>query len=333
MKTAVIGAGSWGTALAIVLARQGHEVALWSRGEALSQRLANERENTTYLAGTKLPDSIGPTHRLTDCLSAEIILLVPPSIALRSIVTDMAKVGFSSQCILASCTKGIEFETGKRMTQIVGEYFPNNPIAVLSGPSHAEEVARQRPTCVVLGSIDHQVAVDLQRALSGSAFRAYTSDDVAGIELGGALKNIFAIAAGVSDGLGLGDNTKAALVTRALAEMVRLGVSLGGRRETFQGLSGIGDLMVTCFSRHSRNRGLGERVARGETLAHIANSTKMVAEGVPATRSARQCALHAGIHTPIIEEIYSILYENAHPAEAMRRLLARDPRPESDSLS
>ena len=330
MKTAVIGAGSWGTALALVLARQGHEVALWARGEEFTAQLRRDRENTTYLPGVQLPDLITPTHALEDCAQAQIVLLVPPSIALRGIVAQMAKIGFESECILASCTKGIEFDTGERMTQIVAEYFPNNPVAVLSGPSHAEEVAQQRPTCVVLGSNDHEVAVDLQKVLNGCAFRAYTSDDVAGIELGGALKNIFAIAAGISDGLGMGDNTKAALVTRALAEMIRLGVSLGGRRETFQGLSGIGDLMVTCFSRHSRNRGLGERIARGDTVATISKSTKMIAEGVPTTRSARQCALAANIETPIVSEIYSILYENAQPAEAMRRLLARDPRPERD---
>ncbi len=332
MKTAVIGSGSWGTALALVLAREGHEVALWARGEEFTAQLRRERENATYLPGTPLPDLIRPTHEFADCADAEIVLLVPPSVALRGIVSQMAEVGFAKTSILASCTKGIEFDSGKRMTQIVGEYFPGNPIAVLSGPSHAEEVARQRPTCVVLGSENHDVAVELQDALSGCAFRAYTSDDVAGIELGGALKNIFAIAAGVSDGLGLGDNTKAALVTRALAEMVRLGVSLGGRRETFQGLSGIGDLMVTCFSRHSRNRGLGERIARGETLATISASTKMIAEGVPTTRSGHQCARQANLETPIVDEIFSILYENARPAEAMRRLLARDPRPECDGI-
>lgn len=330
MKTAVIGAGSWGTALALVLARQGHEVALWARGEEFTRLLLDQRENTTYLPGIPLPESIRPTHALEDCAGAQIILLVTPSVALRSIVGQMAKIGFESQSILASCTKGIEFDTGRCMTEIVAEFFPKNPVAVLSGPSHAEEVALQRPTAVVLGSNDHDVAVELQKALNGPAFRAYTSDDVRGIELGGALKNIFAIAAGISDGLGMGDNTKAALVTRALAEMVRLGVSLGGRRETFQGLSGIGDLMVTCFSPHSRNRAVGERIARGETLQQIADSTKTIAEGIPTTRSAQQCAIAADIATPIVSEIHSILHAGAHPAEAMRRLLSRDPRPESD---
>ena len=332
MKTAVIGAGSWGTALALVLAREGHEVALWARGVEFTEQLRRERENRTYLPGTKLPDAIRPTHNFEDCADAGIVLLVPPSVALRSIVAQMAEVGFSLNSILASCTKGIEFDSGKRMTQIVSEYFPANPVAVLSGPSHAEEVARQRPVCVVLGSEDHEVAVVLQKAISGCAFRAYTSDDVAGIELGGALKNIFAIAAGVSDGLGLGDNTKAALVTRALAEMVRLGESLGGRRETFQGLSGIGDLMVTCFSQLSRNRRFGERIARGESLEQIAASTKMIAEGVPTTRSAKKCARQAGIETPIIDEIFSIVHGSGRPAEAMRNLLARGPRPEADVL-
>jgi glycerol-3-phosphate dehydrogenase (NAD(P)+) len=332
MKTAVIGAGGWGTALALALARQGHEVALWTRSEAFAQQLRQTKVNSVYLPGTPLPETILPTHRLVHCAEAEIVLLVPPSIALRGIVQDMAQTGFRSGCILASCTKGIEFDTGKRMTQIVAEYFPTHPLAVLSGPSLAEEVAQQRPTCVVLGAADHSVAVHLQKALSGPAFRAYTSDDVAGIELGGALKNIFAIAAGISDGLGLGDNTKAALVTRALAEMRRLGTSLGGRSETFQGLSGIGDLMVTCFSQRSRNRTLGERIARGETLAQIATNTQTVAEGVPTARSAYRCAREAQIQVPIIDEIYSILYEDAQPAAAMHRLLARDPRPECDGV-
>ncbi len=332
MKTAVIGAGSWGTALALVLARQGHEVALWARGDAFTAQLIRERENTPYLPGIRLPDSIQPTHRMADCAGAEMVLLVPPSIALREIVAEMARAKFSTGSVLVSCTKGIEFDSGKRMTEIIAEHFPANPVAALSGPSHAEEVARERPTCVVVGSDDHAVAVGVQRAISGKAFRAYTSDDVAGIELGGALKNIFAIAAGISDGLGLGDNTKAALVTRALAEMVRLGVALGGRPETFRGLSGCGDLMVTCFSQHSRNRGLGERIAKGETPTQIAASMRMIAEGVPAARSAQQRALQYNIPTPIIAEIFSILYENAQPAEAMHRLLARDPRPECDGL-
>lgn len=330
MKTAVIGAGGWGTALAMLLARNGSEVTLWGRDPVLMAALEATRENVTYLPGVTIPSSVGLTSDLADVSGAELVLAVTPSIAIRPIAQKLAKTGLSGSTILLSCTKGIEFDTGKRMTQILNEYFPANGVAVLSGPSHAEEVARERPTAVVLGSRDHEIAVELQGQFSGPNFRAYTSQDVDGIELGGALKNIFAIAAGISDGLGLGDNTKAALVTRALAELVRLGVALGGKRETFQGLSGIGDLMVTCFSQYSRNRRFGERLGRGATLEEIQASARTVTEGVPTTRSAFQCARSKGISTPIIDEIHGILYENTPPAVAMKRLLTRDPRPEAD---
>ncbi len=200
----------------------------------------------------------------------------------------------------------LEHGTGLRMSEILTELMPAHPVAVLSGPSHAEEVARNIPAAVVLGCTDMVLAKNLQQTFNTRAFRTYTSDDVAGIELGGALKNIFAIAAGICDGIGLGDNTKAALVTRSLAELIRLGVRLGGQRETFQGLSGIGDLMVTCFSRHSRNRLVGERIGRGESLEAITTSMKMVAEGVPTTRSAWECARKVDIITPVIDQMHAI---------------------------
>jgi glycerol-3-phosphate dehydrogenase (NAD(P)+) len=215
-----------------------------------------------------------------------------------------------------------------RMSEIIAEHFPKHIVAALSGPSHAEEVARQAPTAVVIAATDPSVAVRLQQAFSTRFFRAYTNDDVAGVELGGALKNIFALAAGVSDGLGLADNTKAALVTRALTEMTRLGMALGGRRETFQGLSGIGDLMVTCFSRHSRNRMVGERLGRGESLAAITASMQMVAEGVPTTYSAQECARKFGIETPITDQIRELLDGRIAPRDAMSSLLSREPKPE-----
>jgi glycerol-3-phosphate dehydrogenase (NAD(P)+) len=214
------------------------------------------------------------------------------------------------------------------MSEVIAEHFPNHPLAVLSGPSHAEEVARKMPTCVVLGCGDSAIAQKLQRAFTAPYFRSYTSDDIAGVELGGALKNIFALAAGVSDGLGLGDNAKAALVTRALVELGRLGTALGGKRETFMGLSGVGDLMVTCFSRHSRNRAVGERLGKGERLADIVASMQMVAEGVPTTYSAFECARKAGVETPIIDQVKAILDGTVAPADAMARLLGRDPKPE-----
>ena len=216
------------------------------------------------------------------------------------------------------------------MSQILAEALPGNPIAVLSGPSHAEEVAVGMPTAVVLGCADEGIAAKVQLALNGQTFRVYTSPDVAGIELGGALKNIFAIAAGVSDGLGFGDNSKAALVTRALVELIRLGAALGGQRTTFRGLSGIGDLMVTCFSLHSRNRSVGERLGKGETPDAIAASMQMVAEGVPTALSAYECARQHGIETPIIDAVYGLLYEGKSPREVLSTILSREPKPEAD---
>jgi glycerol-3-phosphate dehydrogenase (NAD(P)+) len=226
--------------------------------------------------------------------------------------------------------KGLEKGTGLRMSEILASIFPGRPIAVLSGPNHAAEVARSVPTASVIGTPSEEIGKHLQRIISTKTFRTYTSSDLVGIEVGGALKNIFAIAAGIGDGLGLGDNSKAALITRSLAELIRLGSALGGKRETFQGLSGVGDLVVTCFGRHSRNRRVGERLGRGETLGQIQHSMQMVAEGVPTTKSARECALKLEVKTPIIDEVYSILYENAPPSEAIERLLKRELRPEED---
>jgi glycerol-3-phosphate dehydrogenase (NAD(P)+) len=216
------------------------------------------------------------------------------------------------------------------MSEILAATFPGRPVAVLSGPNLAVEVANFMPTATVIGALKEEVGMHLQRIISSKSFRAYTSSDVVGIEVGGALKNIFAIAAGMADGLGLGDNSKAALVTRSLAEMARLGLALGGKRETFQGLSGAGDLILTCFSRHSRNRRVGERIGAGEHLKQIQSSMQMVAEGVSTARSARDCAIGLAVTTPIINEVYSILYENASPALAMERLISRDLRSEED---
>jgi glycerol-3-phosphate dehydrogenase (NAD(P)+) len=329
-KIAVIGSGGWGTALAILLAERGLPVTLWGYEKEQVEALKSTRENRLFLPGVTLPESIRPTSEMADALEAEVVLFVPPSKAMRSVAKNFAALNPPKSAVLLSCTKGIEQGSGRRMSQVLGEFFPENPMAVLSGPSHAEEVARKAPTAVVLGCRDHLVAKKLQRIFSTNAFRTYTSTDVAGIELGGALKNIFAIGAGVSDGIGLGDNSKAALVTRSLAELIRLGVALGGRRETFQGLSGIGDLMVTCFSRHSRNRGLGERLGKGESLAAISASMVMVAEGVPTAASARECAQKLGVATPIIDEVYAALYENKPAHVAMTALLGREPRPEED---
>jgi len=329
-KIGVVGAGGWGTALSVLLSDHGFPIALWGYEAAEIEALKSARENKTYLPGVKLPANIHPTASFSDLTDADVMLLVSPSRNLGDVARRLAQAGLPERAILLSCTKGIEQGTGKRMSELITAAFPRNPIAVLSGPSHAEEVSRKMPTAVVIGSGDPGVAEKLQAFFSTKHFRAYTSDDVAGIELGGALKNVFAIAAGMSDGMGFGDNSKAALVTRSLAELTRLGVALGGRRETFQGLSGIGDLMVTCFSRHSRNRGFGERLGRGESAAEISKSMQMVAEGVPNTLSAFECARRLNLDTPITDQVHAVLYENKSPLEAMRQLLTRELRPEED---
>ena len=324
----VIGAGSWGTALSLLLHGNGMPVTMWGHDERHIADMKARRENTVCLPGVALPESLRLTVNLDDVCVCDLLLLVTPSKAIREVAARLSAAGPREGAALLSCTKGVERGSGKRMSEVIAEHFPKHTIAALSGPSHAEEVSRRMPTCVVIGSKDAGVAQELQRAFTAPFFRAYTSDDIAGVELGGALKNIYALAAGVSDGLGLGDNAKAALVTRALVELGRLGAALGGKRETFMGLSGGGDLMVTCFSQHSRNRAVGERLGRGERLADIVASMQMVAEGVPTTYSAFECARRFGVETPIVDQVKAILDGTIAPADAMARLLGRDPKPE-----
>ena len=324
----IIGAGSWGTALALLLHGNKIPVTLWGHDEHHVLDVVNTRANTAYLPGIAVPAEILMTSLLGDLSACDLLLLVTPSKAVREVAARLSASGVREGAVLLSCTKGVERGSGLRMSEVIGEHFPDHPLAVLSGPSHAEEVARKMPTCVVLGCGDSGLAQKLQRAFTAPFFRAYTSDDIAGVELGGALKNIFALAAGVSDGLGLGDNAKSAMVTRSLVELARLGTALGGKRDTFMGLSGIGDLMVTCFSQHSRNRAVGERLGRGERLADIVASMQMVAEGVPTAYSAFECARKFGVETPIIDQVKATLDGTIAPAEAMARLLGRDPKPE-----
>ncbi len=327
----IVGGGGWGTALALMIAKNGHAVQLWVRRKELAETLDRERINHRYLPGVAIPKSIVITSQLSEAASADVILFVTPSTALREVANSLAATALVRPAtILISAVKGIEQGTGSRMSEIIAAAFPEHPIAVLSGPNHAVEVADLTPTATVIGAEMEEVGKQLQRIISSKSFRAYTSSDVVGIEVGGALKNIFAIAAGIADGLGLGDNSKAALITRSLAEMARFGSALGGKRETFQGLSGAGDLIVTCFSHHSRNRRVGERIGRGEHLKDIQRSMHMVAEGVPTTPSAKDCAIRLQITTPIINEVHSILFENALPALAMERLISRAFRPEED---
>jgi glycerol-3-phosphate dehydrogenase (NAD(P)+) len=328
-KIAVLGAGSWGTAIAVWLAARGWPVTLWGHDPAHIARMRDTGRNDVYLPGVPLAPAIVPIADLGGVEGTDLVVFVTPSKALRGVAEQLRNVGLAPETVLLSCTKGLEMGSARRMSEVLAEHFPAHGIAVLSGPSHAEEVARDHPTAVVLGTAAAPIGARLQGLFNAAALRVYTSDDVAGIELGGALKNIYAIAAGMSDGLGLGDNAKSALVTRCLAELVRLGTKLGGRRETFQGLSGVGDLMVTCFSRHSRNRLVGERLGRGESLDAIIASMCMVAEGVPTVQSAFATARLHGIDTPVLDQVNAILYRGVSPAEALRELFLREPRAES----
>jgi glycerol-3-phosphate dehydrogenase (NAD(P)+) len=327
-QTAIIGAGSWGTALAALWAKDGRPMSLWGNNAERIARVQDSRENSDYLPGVRLPDNVRASHALDDCGKADLIVFVTPSIALREIAARVRDLNINEKTVLLSCTKGIEHGSGMRMSEILSALFPSNPVAVLSGPNLAVEVVRGLPTATVIGCANENYAIELQRFLGSEHFRIYTSDDVVSIELGGALKNVFAIAAGVTDGLGLGDNSKAALITRAMAELLRLGTGMGGNARTFYGLSGVGDLIATCFSKHSRNRRVGERLGHAETLAQIQADMKMVAEGIPTAKSAFECARRLGVETPIIDQIYAILYHAKPLLFAMQELLGRDPKAE-----
>jgi len=327
-KTAILGAGGWGSALSLLWAKKGHDVLLWGNNPSRIEGLRETRENRDYLPGIKLPHSIGLTSDLKECAAADLIVFVTPSTALRAIATRLCQIITNQNALLLTCTKGIEHGTGMRMSEILREIFPAHPIAVLSGPNLAVEISRDLPTATVLACTEMKAATELQNYLGSPRFRIYTGDELIGIELGGALKNVFAIAAGASDGLGLGDNSKAALVTRSLAEMIRLGTAMGGKLPTFYGLSGAGDLILTCFSKHSRNRRVGEQLGRGQTLTQITSSTQMIAEGIPTTKSAFECARSLGIETPIIDQVKALLYEGKSPVQAMQELLERGQKAE-----
>ncbi|BCU79774.1 NAD(P)H-dependent glycerol-3-phosphate dehydrogenase [Luteolibacter sp. LG18] len=330
-SAAILGSGSFGTALATLLAPKLREVVIISRDPATAETITTGHRNPHYLKDVTLADNIRATTTLATAVEHPLVVFAVPTSATRGIAVDLAKLGLPSSAVLLSCAKGIEKATGERMSQILRDVFPGNPIAALSGPNHAEEIAHRLATCAVIGSNDAALAIRLQELFTLPHFRSYTSDDVAGMELGGAVKNVFAIAAGIAHGLGVGDNAVAALVTRALAEMTRLGVALGGQIETFAGLSGMGDLIVTCFSEHSRNHRVGFALGQGKTLEEAVNSLGMVAEGVPNTLSIHDAARKAGVRTPIIDAVHGILYENKPAARAMHELLTRDPRPETDS--
>lgn len=325
---AIIGSGSFGTALAFLLGDRSEKITLIGRDAKVAEAINTTHRNPRYLNEALISANVRASTELVDAADHDLIIFSVPTSATRSTAEELAK--FSPQGALLSSAKGIERNTGDRMSQIIRELFPHNPLAVISGPNHAEEIASRLATCAVIGSHNPALASALQKLFTLPHFRTYTSTDIAGIELGGAIKNIYAIAAGIAAGLGLGDNAIAALVTRALSEMTRLGVALGGERETFTGLSGIGDLIATCFSHHSRNHRVGLALGQGKALDEAVASIGMIAEGVPNTLSIYEAARAAAINTPIIDAVHSILYQDRPAALALRDLLSRDPRPEND---
>lgn len=328
-KIGIVGSGGWGCALASLLSQNGNPVTIWSHTPAVAEEINKHHTNERYLKGVAIPSTVHATASLEDLRDSDLLVFVVPSKAIRSVANEFARFSPKPGMVVVSCTKGIEHDSGKLMSQVLEECLPAPRIAVLSGPNLALEVAAHIPAASVVGSSHPDLLAPLQHVFSSKSFRAYTSDDIIGIQLGGALKNVYAIAAGVCDGFGMGDNAKAALVTRSLSEMTRLGIALGGRMETFFGLSGVGDLMVTCFSSKSRNRSFGERVGRGESPPDIIASLNSVAEGVPTSLSAWQCAERFGIDAPITTEVYSVLHTGRPPKESVAGLLGRPPKPEN----
>ncbi|MCY3003715.1 MAG: NAD(P)-dependent glycerol-3-phosphate dehydrogenase [Planctomycetota bacterium] len=332
-RAVVIGGGSWGTALALLLARKGVEVNVWCNQRTQADEFNAARANTRYLPGVELPANLRFTadpHRAA--AGAQIAVSAVPTQFLRRVAARFEDA-LAGNVTIVSATKGLEIETLSRPTEILEEVLGTRSLAVLSGPSHAEEVARGQPATVVAASKVPEVAVQAQAAFNGDFFRVYTSSDLLGVELAGALKNVIALAAGIGDGLALGDNAKAALVTRGMVEMARVGVSRGARMETFFGLAGIGDLVTTCCSRHSRNRAVGEAIGRGETLEQVLARMQMVAEGVWTTKAlfGPESEL-SDVSMPIAAEVHAVLFESKPPRAAVADLMRREPAPEMKGL-
>lgn len=331
-KVSVIGAGSWGTALSTVLYHNGHTVTLWSIVEAEVTMLKEKGEHLDKLPGVKLPQDMEITTDLEKSIKgAQLLVLAVPSPFTRSTAKLMAPHVEKDQLIV-NVAKGIEETTLMTLTEIIEEEIPQCRVAAMSGPSHAEEVGRGLPTTVVAGAKDRQSAEFIQNIFMNEVFRVYTSPDMLGIELGGALKNVVALAAGIADGLGYGDNTKAALITRGIMEMSRIGVACGGRIETFNGLTGIGDLIVTCASVHSRNRRAGYLMGQGKTMKEAMDEVKMVVEGVYSAKAAMALAKKYNVEIPIIEQVNAVLFEDKPAKEAVMDLMQRDKKVENPLL-
>ncbi len=334
MNISIIGAGSWGTALSLLLGQKGFPVTLWVRRNDLLQKILQKRENEDYLPGVFLPQNVSVTCNLADAAKRkDLLILAVPSHATEEICKNINPF-INDNTILVNVAKGLEEKTLKRISQIIRDNISAGcKIAVLSGPNHAEEVGRFIPTASVVASLEEDTAKKVQDTFMSPYFRVYTNPDIIGVELGGALKNVIAIGAGLCEGLGYGDNTKAALLTRGLAEITRLGIAMGARSRTFSGLTGVGDLFVTCTSSHSRNRFVGLMLGKGKNLEEILSSMKMVAEGIKSTRAAYQLSLEYGVNMPVSTEVYNILFRGVNPREATRNLMRREKTIEIEDIA
>lgn len=333
LRTAVLGAGSWGTALAKLLADQGMPTRLWARRESIAKEIQAGRQNAAYLPGFELPKSLEATHELDYALSeAQMVVCVIPTHGLRAVMRDAAPL-IPKDAPIVSAIKGIENETLLLVSQILEELLPESmhrSLSYLGGPSFAKEVAAGVPTAVCVAGRDEDTRCAVQHAFTTNRFRVYDTEDVVGVELGGALKNVIAIATGIADGLGLGQNTRAGLITRGLAEISRLAIKKGANPLTLAGLAGMGDLVLTCTGDLSRNRTVGLRIGKGETLEQVLDGMQMVAEGVRTTKSAHNLALRDGVDMPITNEVYEMLYEGKAARDAVTDLMTRPPRPERE---
>lgn len=329
----VLGAGSWGTALSVLLSDNGHQVTVWSIDENEVKMLSEKREHELKLPGVKLPDDMVITGDLEQTVKGkDFLVLAVPSPFTRSTARKMSPFVAEGQ-IIVDVAKGIEESTLLTLSRQIEQEIPQADVAVLSGPSHAEEVGRRLPTTCVIGAKTRKTAEYLQSMFISNVFRVYTSPDILGIELGGSLKNVIALAAGIADGLGYGDNTKAALITRGIAEIARLGVKMGGKIETFTGLTGIGDLIVTCASVHSRNRKAGYLIGQGMSMQEAMDEVKMVVEGVYSAKAAAKLAKKYDVRMPIVDEVNAVLFEGKSPADAVNDLMMRESRSENHALT
>ncbi|NUN49724.1 MAG: NAD(P)-dependent glycerol-3-phosphate dehydrogenase [Candidatus Brocadiae bacterium] len=327
----VYGAGGWGTALALVLRAAGQHPVLYARRADFAARLRKERVNRDYLPGIHIPENLPIRTGLPDLTAASLLVLAVPTQFVRESLTPIAK-RFPRDLAVVSVVKGIEVGSLKRVSEVVRDVLGRVPVCVLSGPSHAEEVGRRLPTTVVAASTNHALARRVQRAFMTDRFRVYSHTDVKGVELGGAVKNIIAIAAGIGDGLGLGDNAKAALLSRGMVEISKLGRAMGARMTTFYGISGVGDLVTTCYSPWGRNRAVGLAIGRGKTLGQVLSEMKMVAEGIETTRSVRALSHRLRVPMPIVDEVYRVLFENKDPRRAVADLMTRGAKSEIEDF-